>query len=497
MSTPHTISKDTAQKNSLSTDRQSQPFEKAVVVHVITDPESSRAFASLYPTLYENYNPDNGKLPKNACFVRTISQGADTIAASPVLAYPFFSSHLSMPVKVGETVWVMFDREIKNFGYWVTRVHGDEYTEDLNYSHYDRTYQTPKKSTKDSPGTAEKFEGKKEAKDPGDDFPNLSLTQKTNRNEFDVIVSGSFSPIRNEPVPRFMKRPGDFAIHGSNNSMIVFGSDRFWKRDDDLTKSQSSATQQPREFSGCVDIVAGRSRGIVSGSMTRTVPETFQNSRKYFEVAKNARQQKKKVIIEGDPDFHTDAARLYISMHTQIDESLSLKDYIPNVPTEAIDTRPLSLGSSAILKADHIRLVSRKDQEIGINGTIRIIKEGLLSGDGADGCSINLLEDGVIHIASQKLYLGLSVENGGDTDANGDEVKGERQPYIRYKELKELLDKVFDDISSFCNTLMTHVTPGYGAPSPQILSAAQALMQNVASRKGEIKNIKSSRIFGE
>jgi len=53
------------------------------------------------------------------------------------------------------------------------------------------------------------------------------------------------------------------------------------------------------------------------------------------------------------------------------------------------------------------------------------------------------------------------------------------------------------DIKSFCDTLNTHTTPGYGAPSPQINQAASSLKSAMGTREGEIVNLKSKRIFGE
>ena len=483
-----------AQKNELSKEKQDTgQLEKAVVVTVITDQSGIGSLKSTYPEIFNTFSPD--RIPRNTCIVRKISGGADASASAVVLAYPFFSSHLCMPVKTGETVWIFFDREIKTVGYWMSRVHGDEHNEDLSYSHYDKIYK-PQEGSDDSPGTVEKASGDKKSKAPVDDFPNLSLKQKNGKNEYERIVSSSNDPVIYEPIPRFTKRPGDFVIHGSNNSMVLLGTDRYWAHDDTPEESESNALKIPAPFSGIVDIVAGRSRGLVSGSMTRTTPATFKNSRSFDEVVKDPRKGDKGVNSEGDPDFHSDAARIYISMNTSIDNALTLDQFTPVFPGEK-EVRPTSVGSAVISKADHIRIVARKDEELGINGTIRIIKEGQLGGDAKnvanDGCSILLHDNGAIHLASNKIYLGLSEVEGGKLSVDENTV----QPYVKFQELKKLLDSILKDISSFCNTLSTHVTPGYGMPSPQILSAASTLLSNVKTRQTEIDSIKSERIFGE
>jgi hypothetical protein len=55
-----------------------------------------------------------------------------------------------------------------------------------------------------------------------------------------------------------------------------------------------------------------------------------------------------------------------------------------------------------------------------------------------------------------------------------------------------------DELNKFCDSLLTHVTPGYGSPSPQINKAAQDLKAAIESNlKSDIETVKSERIFGE
>ena len=61
----------------------------------------------------------------------------------------------------------------------------------------------------------------------------------------------------------------------------------------------------------------------------------------------------------------------------------------------------------------------------------------------------------------------------------------------------DLLKAVIADVKSFCDTVSTHTTPGYGAPSVQLNQAASALKSAMESRESEIPNLKSKRIFGE
>ncbi len=490
MSTINSAIKSISQKSELqSATSQASSFEKAVVIAVIYGYDSVLKYQEQYPELFNKFIPE--RVPKNSCLVRRISNNVDSFSSSVVLAYPFFSSHLSLPVKAGETVWVIFDREIKTVGYWISRVHGDEYTEDLNFSHYDRIYTSQRKEN-DKPGTIEKASGGKPS--PPEDFPNLSLSQKGEVNEYEKILSTSLEPIALEPVPRYTKRPGDFAIHGSNNSMILFGTERFWKKEDDPTTAEPLAKINPKEYSGIIDIVAGRSRTVFSGSAGRTSPEIFENTRKYKEIVKDPRNGKTLLKSEGDPDFYSDASRIYVSINTSIDEAFSLTDFTPILPNES-ELREPSVGASIALKSDHVRIISRKDDDLTINGTIKIIKEGEISNDG-DGCSISLLEDGIVHVAASKIYLGLSTSQGGDSKRD-EEVAGEGQPYVKYQELNSILTSMFDLINELADAMSKNAPPGYAAPCPTLLGAGVSVLGKISGEKQKIPTLKSSRIFGE
>ncbi len=93
--------------------------------------------------------------------------------------------------------------------------------------------------------------------------------------------------------------------------------------------------------------------------------------------------------IEGDPDFRYDAARIYITADSEPDRDFGLDNQIgpagkiDNIPLSppAADDQPHPLaGSSIVSKADHIRIIARKDPDQTplpfSAGSIRIIKEG-------------------------------------------------------------------------------------------------------------------------
>ena len=471
------------------------PFEKAVVTKILLDQTQIALVSADIKKIDPGVQVD--RVPRNTLIVRRITDGADSAGQSAALAYPFFSSHFVLPVKIGETVWVIFDKEERKVGYWMSRVHGDEISEDLNYSHYDRGV-IPKEQPVEGPGTADKAEKTTPGSTPpADDFPNLSLKQAaTDVSEYELILKeASTSPQALEPVPRISRRPGDLVIHGSNNSMISLSTDRGWNKDEDPTDGTSNAHVMPLPFAGVIDIVSGRARWISNSEKLRTIPEVTTNSRGFVETTKDPRKKKVATKSEGDPDFLDDASRVYVSTLSNIDARLALTDFTPITPGETEIRAFVETNSAIALKSDQIRLVARKDETHEVNGSIKIIKEGEKT-SGGDHCAISLLEDGTVLITGNKIFIGRSKTDGG-LEEGDPEAPGTTQPYVKYKQLEDLLKAIIADVTSFCNTVSTHTTPGYGAPSPQLNSAASSLKSAMKSRESEIVNLRSARIFGE
>ena len=191
---------------------------------------------------------------------------------------------------------------------------------------------------------------------------------------------------------------------------------------------------------------------------------------------------------EGDPDFLSDASRIYVSMKTNADINFNITSDIINPPFtgEIVDSEE---SPCIVLKSDEIRIVARKEEDRQeINGSIRIIKEGT---KGEDQASIYLLPDGVVQITGSKVFIGQADQGSGPGD-------GGSEPYVKYSELESLINQILDDIGSFCQTLQSHIVPVYaGQGSPQIIQAATELSVAVEQRKQDIPNLKSERIFGE
>jgi len=471
--------------------------------------------------------------PRNSAIVRIVSDGMDK-QSDPLIAYPFFPPYLAMPIKPGETVWLIGENtsEIGNLPYWICRVPENINVDNINYTHSDRKLTIIEGlTTSEKMGNPEKEEGEEPKGNILPEFPNGDDTQKGSSlrfvvnpvgkplpdvNSYNDLVehSTAFKIFTPEPIPRFTKRPGDLVLQGSNNALICLGKDRGWKPTEDPGASpKSNAQEVVSEQSGAIDLVAGRGRYFPAKPTNKnqkgdpaekTSVITIENTRKEIESNINpaANNIKPNLPVEGDPDLVTDAARVYISMKTAGDLNFGISQTVEkNSMATGIEAPIIDISDSAyvVAKGDEIRVIARKAaagrDAIGspeINGSVRIVKEGIKDEDLA---TIVLLPDGTIQISGSKIFLGRSTEDGG---AGGGPGPGEMQPYVKYQELENIWNSLMDQISTFCDTVLTHTTPGYGAPSPQLNAAANALKTVIANPlKPDIAKVKSERIFGE
>ena len=150
-----------------------------------------------------------------------------------------------------------------------------------------------------------------------------------------------------EPVPNYIQTSSEKIYKGSNNTWLVFGRDRPRSR---LSGYGGLGDTQ----AGSIDIVVGR-LGADAKSFT---------------------QGDKRVWV--DPDVRKDAARIYISQKTDIDENFGLVDGgVGNAKTK----------SGIAIKADGIRIIARE----GIKLVTRTDKINSQGGDIAAAVGIDLI----------------------------------------------------------------------------------------------------------
>lgn len=535
----------------------SGPFSRAVVHEVFNSLEwrDRPDLMALSDDLGPGGNDALLQAPRNSLIARIVAGAGGSASVTKMLCYPFFPSHMSMPVKPGEQVWVMSESPGgKNpHGYWICRVTEPDHSDDTNFTHPERRHGlyidkvrgqeladsqgdtdggeeekpfdgltgvdnnpgAPNFADKPPDGDAESAVVNDQAESDPEAPPEPTVEEPT---VYDQIYTGSISmqSVTMEPVPRFTKRPGDFVLQGSNNTLICLGQDRGWtagSRPDgkeysnayvSLTKDGKAASPIP-DSAGTIDIVSGRGRFYESSPQDPskepkdTQPRVIQNTREKLEVDKNpaayTRDDIRKKIdwnrydrpVEGDPDFLVDCSRIYVSMKTNGDA---------NFNTETKTINPIFEGTMEngvecpfiVAKSDEIRIIARKDPDRdGVNGSIRLIKEGDINGDQA---TLYMLPDGVIEIQGSKIYLGQSGQGHGEGAASS-------EPYVRYSDLKTLFEELFANLQQVGTMLAGHTTPGNGMPSPGITMAGNYLRSEMPVRKSEIPTLKSERIFGE
>ncbi len=162
-----------------------------------------------------------------------------------------------------------------------------------------------------------------------------------------------------EDVPRFIRRVGDQVVQGSNNSVLILGTDRAKAGPAGLADGLGHAkASNDGKGTGTAHLVVGRA--------------------------------------DKDPDLKKDLAYLYLSMKTKVDSNLELE----NVEKASNDL------PAAILKSDAVRLVFRKNIKIVLDGGKNYIYLD------SDGCTIKIdqsfikMTSDTITVESQTLKLG-------------------------------------------------------------------------------------------
>jgi hypothetical protein len=425
-------------------------FKTATVFEYISNPVEFLQADSLYDDGQTNeFSLSEGALkcsnnafslsltPRNS-IVGEVSKGQKEIF------YPFFSSHLCLPVKPGEKVWVFHESsgaDGPSQGYWLSRKMSTIFSSGLNYTHIERN-KTLKDLLDTSGGAASGgtqvgsvapagSDGETgENKDVENLFPysfpsgggteDASNTIQGGTDGFNILVEKSEAyqnQFTGEIVPRFSKRSPDLVLQGSNNTLICLGEDR---GRNSAKENGGLVTITDSLGKGTIDLVAGRSVTQDDGSLIFDLNDTIsdsdvvealgidfnettlpaaiaKNTREYVELDKSVlakkddKQDSSKITTdnpaEGDPDFINDLSRVYVSMKTSGDSNLGLAFTNSSAP-EVADV------PYVIAKSTEVRLVARD------GGSVRMVKEG------DEQCEISLMSDGTISIEGGIIYLG-------------------------------------------------------------------------------------------
>jgi hypothetical protein len=387
-------------RSQLKTDIIQNPtFKKMVVLDVVSDPVSVLDINDKKIEYWRNVlSVSNMKyasvLPRNTVvghFIYSLD--------SPIFAFPFFPSHFALPCKPGETVWVMVPdpnaSDNPSLVFWMCRVTEPHFADDVNHTHSPRVQDisfagVDKSSKKDRSENGGKTSPYYELRNgnillEGNDRRridrnNLYIETAEEEDYFENLVklTDSARVMQYEAIPRFKKRPGDIVLEGTNNSLIVLGTDRtssLAKYEDTKTVlgfSPSFNTKDMQGDAGSIDLVVGR--GQTKETLGKVVSTTSifgaEGKTKGKEIKKELGKAEDELSKqEGDFDLINDRSRIQISQKTKVDTNYGLATYNSSFSTG--NTRlgtPIADnadGDSAIvIKTDKIRLIARSDVEI-------------------------------------------------------------------------------------------------------------------------------------
>lgn len=355
-------------------------------------------------------------LPRNTIIGKRINDGNASAIENPIFLFPFFSSHLALPCKPGEHVWVMFETlRGQSLGYWFCKIAEISHVDDVNHTHAPRAFESSFfPGTKDKANSNTKpdytFRLGRSIKTEDGTFSSIdsSMVDESDEKFYEnlLLKSESSQIITYEAVPRFKKRPGDIALEGSNNTLIVLGTDRTGPYADasqtsDTGKILKKIPADQDGNAGCIDIVAGRGQTpktlgvVVEAKSIDGSPLVKELGKSEQEVSSN----------EGDPDWINDKSRVLVSQRTKVDTNLQLNQINQN-----FDIKDQDAGDAAVLlKSDKIRVIGRKDAQI-------LVKDDA----GSDVTTIVAKSTGDITIKAKN--TSIKIDNKGNIilDAEGD-----------------------------------------------------------------------------
>lgn len=320
--------------------------------------------------------------PRNSIIGQRIKTGIGEISR-PMIVFPFFPSHLAMPCKPGEMVWTMFEdpnAKVKEIAFWFCRIAEPHFVDDVNHTHHPRQLDTTfvQGTIQKAQGLSPYYElrnGKVITQSDGVRYTQQGSETIDSDNEEifeNIVTQNDVSPmIQHESVPRFKKRPGDVAIEGSNNTLVVLGTDRkgpIAGYSDSPGLKTTIPSSDMQGFAGSIDIVAGRGMSVETGGYPVSTTRIVDGQELKKEITK---VQEETSPFEGDPDLFLDRSRVLVSQRTMTDKNFSLSPAL-----ESIGVADSENGdASVVIKSDKVRIIARSDISFIVTSFVPIAAE--------------------------------------------------------------------------------------------------------------------------
>lgn len=466
------------------------------------------------------------RIPDNALIVSIINTKTNN-DSSFLICYPFFSSHIMLPIKPGEVVWVFkyHDEEneklakIEDYNiepkiekcYWLSRVHGESFSEDLNYTHHDRAFMPTilRNITKDI--KIPSYDDEKYS------YSASNVNEYRNPTDFSFkstarIITDSENQYKNfflGPVTQTQKNPGDLVIQGSNNNNIKLSGKS--NNIGSVSLVAGKGKIQSREFEK-IQINNLKSAEISTFIPSSNLSNVIKNNINYYENLKYPNFYEENLLKdyeyssnfeEGNIDVINDSSLINVS------EKFNITDYINlyNLTLEqnqgrinAADsiTKELEITSNKayeiknipkgfysnsydlpgiIAKSNNITLVSRRTEEQLASGKISIIKD---SKEYENYGHFIIDKDGHVGIDGSRIIIGTLERNKELKNGEGDLIQlgqsDEMEPLVKGNHLVATLEHLIVNIQDAFNligegmqALSTHTHPHpFGPTSPPV-----------------------------
>lgn len=441
------------------------------------------------------------KLAPNSIIVSIIDNGRSFTKPENFVALPFFSPHVSMPIKPGEYVWLMIESDNDNeIIYWVSRKHGIGQVDDINYTFLERTNTIENVISKK---ISENSLGKKKLSDIQDpEKLNNEIQSMHSYLSGQLLESNTFndslknkniidnSVVKNrfnrELVPKKSKNPGDLLLQGSNNSHIQLTTEKF---------SSEESLHEINNYSPAIDICVGRKKNEIQSIQDQwfgtenlagvsSTAKTVKTSDQSFISAVSPLIERKSSDnielefnkiqdtfedIDNEKDYYdinplNCGSRLYLSSNCNIDELFNT----------SIEMSEVKIGNGLAIYSDHIRLSG--------NDSIRIVNN-----------------------SENNSFLALENKENYPVMIGRKTQQKNLEPFVRGFELANLLNSLLTQLIEFMELIKTafssNVSPGLGLPNVPLKLTAEFIdfyIEPLQTLKDEtLEKILSNTIKGE
>jgi hypothetical protein len=495
-------------KNSILPKENGYAYRSGIVVEVISDPKSyfskQKEVVEFYKGLEEEQQKSDAsysgeqnlihKVPRNSIICKIIDNGKSIYTNKDIVCFPFFSPHISLPIKPGEHVWILeeiFD-DFPRY-YWLSRKHSAYYNDNVNVSNHEREIEIYSNSS-----LAEGIDAFTQEQIV-DMHSFTSFQSNTNFS----ISSAQKNELTNEPVPEIAKKCGDLTLQGSNNALIHITTEKFTgtpelnsRYEKDLFSSGKVSKDNTRTpLSPAIDIcVLRKKRHLVE--LSKKFKEDKKDILKHQTEEKNTlsiventrgrfRNNENYEVNKFDEDYYTNrdkdptncGARLYMSNNCNIDSIFNIAD------TELSQEIFTQYGGAVLAGySEHIRFVSE-----GELSSFRVVKK---HSEGETFFEID--NDGSVKIGSKE----------GKVESEGG-VAG-MEPFVKGNELQAALNRIIAAIDTLCGGLLLAGTAknlGFDGPHPGLLGLANDALPDIiaelSSISQDLPKFKSSLIKGE